>query len=243
MSRPAQSDRAASMLQGFHAALYQAYGPQYWWPARTRLEVIVGAYLTQATARTSVERSIANLRRAGCLSLAGLRRTPDSKLRALIRPSGFARRKAASLRAFVNYLDAQHGGSLARLSRQNPAQTRQQLLALPGVGAETADAILTYALGHPALVIDTYLRRVAHRHGLIPAARERFDPELRAAAQRLLTASTPAVALAEAQEFHALIVAVGKRHCRAQAQCSGCPLEGFLPGASAKAPQQHFPNA
>ncbi len=220
---------AADALHTFYSTLCKAYGPQHWWPARTRFEVIIGAYLTQATAWASVERSIANLRRAGCLSLDGLRRTPSSQLQALIRPSGFARRKAASLRAFVSFLDAQHGGSLDRLRRQNQVQTRQQLLALPGVGPETADAILVYALGHPAIVIDTYLRRVAHRHGLIPATAERFDPELRSAAEEMLSARAPESALACAQEFHAVIVEVGKRHCRVTAQCEGCPLQKFLP--------------
>jgi endonuclease-3 related protein len=233
MRNTLQTETAAAALHTFYSTLCNAYGPQHWWPARTRFEVIIGAYLTQATAWASVERSIANLRRAGCLSLDGLRRTPSSQLQALIRPSGFARRKAASLRAFVSFLDAQHGGSLDRLCRQNPVQTRQQLLALPGVGPETADAILVYALGQPAIVIDTYLRRVAHRHGLIPAAAERFDPELRAAAEEMLSAPAPEPTLARAQEFHAVIVEVGKRHCRAMAQCEGCPLQKYLPKVSA----------
>ncbi len=242
MSRASQIGRVASTLHAFSSALYRAYGPQHWWPARTRFEVIVGAYLTQATAWASVERSLANLRRAGCLNLDGLRRTPVSQLQALIRPSGFVRRKAASLRAFVDFLDAQHGGSLTRLSRQDVLRTRRQLLALPGVGPETADVILVYALGHPAIVIDTYLRRVAHRHGLIPAAAERYDPELRAAAEQMLSAPALEPVLARAQEFHAWIVEVGKRHCRATAQCEGCPLQKFLPRASVQMKRLHHSN-
>lgn len=228
-SSPPQTAQIAATLQRYYSALYEAHGPQHWWPAQTPLEVIVGAYLVQATAWSSVERSLANLRGAGCLTLAGLRRTPERELQALIRPSGFVHRKAEALLAFVQFLDAQHGGSLTRLSRQYPGQTRQQLLALPGVGPETADAILVYALGHPSVIVDEYLRRVALRHGLIPAVVRGWNGHLRTAAEQMLATRAPAAALADAQEFHALIVAVGKRHCQAQPRCAGCPLEKFLP--------------
>ena len=238
MRNALQPASAANTLHTFYSTLYKTYGPQHWWPARTRLEMIVGAYLTQATAWTSVERSIANLRRAGCLGLAGLRGTTERDLQSLIRPSGFVQRKAASLLAFVSFLDAEHGSSLDRLRRQNPKQTRQQLLALPSVGAETADAILVYALGHPAIVVDEYLRRIARRHGLLRAHGQQEDFALRSAAEVMLQTRVQATALADAQEFHALVVAVGKRHCKAAAQCSGCPLEEFLPRVQADNPRK-----
>ncbi len=223
---------SAQTLHALHVALYAHYGPQHWWPAETRFEMIVGAYLTQATAWRSVEHSIKNLRDTGLLNIAGIRKTPEEELRVLIRPSGFVQRKAASLRAFVNFLDQHYAGSLDRLCQQRPEVARQQLLALPGVGPETADAILLYALDHPVIVVDEYLRRVGLRHGLGHGlvADKSTDARLRHLATEMLQQRVLDTALEDAREFHALIVEVGKQHCRATAQCAGCPLERFLPG-------------
>ena len=153
-----------------HDELMRAYGPQHWWPARTPFEVILGAYLTQNTAWKAVERSLANLRAAGALTPEGLRDVPLAKLRRLIRPSGFITRKAPALKAFVAMLDKEFGGSLEALAATPTAVLRQRLLDLPGVGPETADAILLYALGHAVPVADEYLRRIAERHGLARAS-------------------------------------------------------------------------
>ena len=150
-----------------------AYGPQHWWPARTPFEVILGAYLTQNTAWKAVERSLANLRAAGALTVDGLRKVPFAKLRRLIQPSGFFTRKAPALKAFVAMLDKEFGGSLETLAAQPTAALRQRLLDLPGVGPETADAILLYALGAAVPVADEYLRRVAARHHLLEPAPRR----------------------------------------------------------------------
>ncbi len=223
---------AAQVWDSIYAALYAAYGPQHWWPAETRFEMIVGAYLTQATSWRSVERSLNNLRAAGLLSIAGIRRTPEEELQAWIRPSGFVQRKAASLHAFVRFLDRQYRGSLNQLRQQHPTIAREQLLSLPGVGPETADAILLYALDHPAIVVDEYLRRVSRRHGLSSglSSGKLFDEKLRDMAARMLRQRRlHSTEREDAGEFHALIVEVGKRHCRATAQCAGCPLEKFLP--------------
>ncbi len=160
-----------------HDDLMNAYGPQHWWPARTPFEVILGAYLTQNTAWKAVERSLANLRAAGALTPAGLRAIPLAKLRRLIRPSGFITRKAPALKAFVAMLDKEFGGSLEALAATPTPALRQRLLALPGVGPETADAILLYALGSPVPVADEYLRRIAERHRLLapPAGRAKVS--------------------------------------------------------------------
>ncbi|HEX4022984.1 MAG TPA: base excision DNA repair protein [Acidobacteriaceae bacterium] len=223
----AQQATAAKALQAMVAALFAAYGPQHWWPAETRFEMIVGAYLTQATAWRSVERSLENLRTAGLLHIDGIRKTPAATLRELIRPSGFVQRKAASILAFVDFLDEQYDGSLDRLCRQVASVARPQLLSLPGVGPETADAILLYALDHPAIVVDEYLRRVTVRHGLLTATAS--DHALRALATTMLERRMQDTEVADAKEFHALIVEVGKRHCGSVAKCAGCPLEMFLP--------------
>jgi len=216
---------AGPILRNFHDQLAAAYGPQQWWPAQTPLEVIVGAYLTQNTAWRSVERSIANLVEHGVMNLNGLRAIQEDELRMLIRPSGYMVRKAAAIKAFVSFLDRDHGSSLVRLAAQPTSVVRRQLLDLPGVGEETADAILLYALLHPVAVVDEYLRRIADRHGL--AGRDRKYGEV----QRLVDdafANDPAeFRLPLYNEFHALVVAVGKHHCGPKARCEGCPLAAF----------------
>ena len=148
---------AAKRLRQMFDALEGAYGPQHWWPAETRFEVILGAYLTQNTSWKAVERSLANLRRAGALTLDGMRTIALVDLKILIRPSGFYTRKGPALKAFVAMLDAEFAGSLERLAADPTAALRPRLLALPGVGQETADAILLYALDHPVPVADEYL--------------------------------------------------------------------------------------
>ena len=219
------SNAAPRILRNFHDQLMAAYGPQQWWPAQTPLEVIVGAYLTQNTAWRSVERSIANLVEQEVMNLDGLRAIPEEELRSLIRPSGYMVRKAAAIKAFVGFLDREHGSSLARLAAQPTNIVRRQLLALPGVGEETADAILLYALLHPVAVVDEYLRRIADRHGLAP--RERKYSEVQQLVHATFEPDPPEFQTQLLNEFHALVVAVGKNHCGPQARCQGCPLASF----------------
>jgi len=222
----------AQRLRAMHDRLAEAYGPQHWWPAETSFEVILGAYLTQNTAWKAVERSLANLRAAGALTLDGLRLLSLEDLQALIRPSGFYTRKAPALKAFVAMLDAEFGGSLDTLAAAPTATLRRRLLALPGVGPETGDAILLYALNHPVPVADEYLRRIAERHRLLaPVAgiiRYEALTDLTSAA---FAFDTPAARARFFNEFHALTVAVGKAHCGRTARCKGCPLAADLPFA------------
>ena len=216
---------AAPILRNFHDQLAAAYGPQQWWPAQTALEVIVGAYLTQNTSWRGVERSIANLMAHDVMNLNGLRSIAEEELRVLIRPSGYMVRKAAAIKAFVAFLDQQHGGSLARLAAQPTSLARHQLLALPGVGEETADAILLYALQHPVAVVDEYLRRIADRHGL--AGRDHKYAQLQELVHGAFAHDPPEFRLPLLNEFHALVVAVGKHHCGPRPRCEGCPLAAF----------------
>jgi endonuclease-3 related protein len=219
----------AARLRRLHSLLEKAYGPQHWWPAETPFEVVLGAYLTQNTSWTAAARSLANLRAAGALTLAGLRALPLDELKAQVRPSGFATRKAPALKAFVTMLDAEFGGSLDELAAMPTPALRSRLLALPGVGPETADAILLYALNHPVPVVDEYLRRIAVRHGLATPAPGRKGYEELADLVRAAFASESAKAqLLLLNEAHALVVAVGKAHCRKVAHCDGCPLKPDL---------------
>jgi len=214
-----------------HDLLAAAYGPQHWWPAQTPFEVILGAYLTQNTAWKAVERSLGNLRAAGALSLDGLRSLALEELQRLIQPSGFSTRKASAIQQFIALLDADFGGSLQQLAAQPTAALRTRLLALPGVGPETADAILLYALGHPVPVADEYLRRIAERHQLLtpPPGRNRNGYDALTNLTRSAFAADPTKNLSRLfNEFHALAVAVGKAHCRRTANCIGCPLAADL---------------
>ncbi len=193
--------------------------------------MIVGAYLTQNTAWKAVERSLANLRKADALSIEGLRQIRLAKLRRLIQPSGFYTRKAPALKAFITMLDKEFGGSLDKLAATPTAALRRRLLDLPGVGPETADAILLYALGHTVPVADEYLRRIAERHKLIEPAPSRaklsYDA-LTNLTQRAFAADPAEHRAGLYNEFHALIVAVGKAHCGQSPRCENCPLAGDL---------------
>ena len=215
----------AERLRKIHDWLEQAYGPQHWWPAETPFEVILGAYLTQNTAWKAVERSLANLRHAGALTLDGLRAIALKDLQALIRPSGFHSRKAPALKAFVAMLDREFSGSLDLLAASPTATLRRRLLALPGVGPETADAILLYALNHPVPVADEYLRRIAVRHQLLMPPTGAGGYESLASLTRQAFASDPSACRASLfNQLHALTVAVGKAHCGRTPHCNGCPL-------------------
>ena len=210
--------------------LVHIYGPQQWWPAETPFEVIAGAYLTQNTSWRAVERSIANLRDRRVLTVAGIREIPEQKLRELIRPSGYMVRKAAALKAFVSMLDTDFAGCLENLAPVPTELLRPRLLALPGVGPETADAILLYALGKPAMVVDEYLRRVATRHDLLPEKSKYTQIQTLA---KGAFSGDPAGALPQHyNEFHALVVTIGKSYCGRIPKCQECPLKKFLPRPS-----------
>lgn len=220
--------------------LVALWGPQQWWPADDALEVVIGAYLTQNTAWKSVERSIANLKTRGVLSNAGLLAIPEDELRVLIRPSGFMLRKAAALKAFAAFLHTHYSGrmeTLARAAKRDAAQVREQLLALPAVGRETADAILLYALDVPAMVVDEYLRRVVTRHGLLPEKAK--YAEIQSLAERAFARDAasegPAELAVHYNEFHALMVQIGKLHCGRTPRCEGCPLAYDLPNSATSA--------
>lgn len=218
------SSRAGIELLQFYNSLFSALGPQHWWPGRTPFEVIVGAILTQSTAWTNVERAIANLRRERLLTPRALERVPLPRLARLVRPSGYFRQKAKKLKAFVSFLRQEYGGSLARMFRTPTAELRSKLLAVHGIGPETADSILLYAAGHRVFVVDAYTKRILLRHGFI--AEKASYEDMRGLFERSLPHDVPLY-----NEYHALLVHVGKEFCRPrEARCAHCPLEPFLDG-------------
>jgi endonuclease-3 related protein len=216
------------VIHRIYRTLARAYGALHWWPARTRFEVIVGAFLTQNTSWKNVERALGNLRRASVLNIAGIRRSPVAELEQLIRPSGYFRQKAARLKTFIAYLDHRYAGSLNRMFKQPVEVLRRELLELNGVGPETADAILLYAGKLPVFVVDAYAKRVLERHGVIGAG-AKYE-HVRELVQSALKGKERDSELADYfNELHALFVEVGKRHCGAAAKCEGCPLQPLLP--------------
>ena len=226
-----RAGNAAGRLRRMHDLLMAAYGPQQWWPAKTSFEVIVGAYLTQNTSWKAVERSLENLRAAGALSVDGMRAILPEDLADAIRPSGFYTRKAPALKAFVHLLDKEFAGSLSAMAAAPTDALRTRLLKLPGVGPETADAILLYALGHAVPVADEYLRRIAERHRLVeppPRHNRKGYEALVQLAQQAFAADDAKELPQLLNEFHALTVEVGKRHCGGTARCEGCPLASDL---------------
>jgi len=213
----------AGELQSYYRRLFKQYGPQHWWPGSGPFEVIVGAILTQNTAWQNVEQAIRNLKEAGLLTPAALLRIPTRKLARLIRPSGYFNIKAARLKEFIRFLFDEYGGSVRRMFKEDPACLRKKLLNVKGVGPETADSILLYAGGFPVFVVDAYTRRVFHRHGLAHRKMDYHD------LQALIISALPKDP-SLFNEFHALIVKVGKEHCGREPDCEGCPLQRFLEG-------------
>lgn len=209
-----------SALREYHDALFAAYGPQGWWPGESPTEIAIGAILTQNTNWKNVERAIENLRQAGLVDWAALRDIPIDRLAVLIRPAGYFNVKSRRLKNFVRWLWGHHRGDLSNLAALPRDEARRQLLSVNGIGPETADSILLYALEQPTFVVDAYTRRVLVRHGHVPPG---ADYEVM---KRLFEGSLPRETRLF-NEYHALIVAVGKRHCKPAARCQGCPLEAF----------------
>ncbi|MFB3919449.1 MAG: endonuclease III domain-containing protein [Candidatus Velamenicoccus archaeovorus] len=205
-------------LKKTYRKLYRHFGPQGWWPARTPFEVMVGAILTQNTSWQNVERAIANLKRARVLSWKRMLRLNDRALARLIRPAGYYNIKTRRLKNFLHFLQERYSGDLRRMKEGGTSRLRQELLGVNGIGPETADSILLYALHKPIFVIDAYTRRWMVRHGL--AAPQLLYEDL----QKIFMEGLPADT-ALFNEYHALIVRLGKEYCRkTKEKCAICPL-------------------
>ncbi|MBN1361355.1 MAG: endonuclease III domain-containing protein [Sedimentisphaerales bacterium] len=204
-------------LNEIYRLLLDFYGPQHWWPGETRFEIMVGAILTQNTSWSNVAKAIANLKTADCLEPDKLHVLDPAQIETLIRPAGYFRLKAKRLRNLTQWLADGYEGDLARLDAIDTQRLREELLGVSGIGPETADSILLYALNRPVFVVDTYTARVTVRHGLI-------EPELTyETLQDLFTSNLePDVQLFN--EFHALLVCVGKGFCKPKPRCTACPL-------------------
>ena len=228
--RPGRNRRRFTVrriLGRYYRRLLGAYGPQYWWPADGPFEMIVGTILTQNTAWKNVEKAIANLRQSGLLSPEALARVSSKRLANVIRPSGYFNIKADRLKRFARFLFEAYGGDLERMFEEPVELLRPRLLSVKGIGPETADSILLYAGRTPVFVIDAYTRRVLSRHRL--ASRTASYESLQSFFMDHLPPRTDLY-----NEYHALMVRVGKDYCRRRPLCRGCPLEPFLEGRRPK---------
>jgi endonuclease-3 related protein len=221
-------------LLRLHLALLRRFGAQQWWPGRSAYEIAAGAVLTQFTAWTNAARALAALRARRLLTPAAVARLPEAELAALIRAAGTYRLKARRLHALTLWLLDRCQGRLAALQRVPLAGLRRDLLAVSGLGPETVDSILLYAVGRPVFVVDAYLRRVLARHRILaydaPYERARSVMEAH-------LPSDPALF----NEYHALIVAVGKAYCRTVPLCGECPLRFDLRGRAPAPLTRHAP--
>ncbi|MCK4305275.1 MAG: hypothetical protein KAY24_13645 [Candidatus Eisenbacteria sp.] len=215
-----QIRRCSREIPDAYRRLRARNGPLGWWPGRTRLEIIVGAILTQNTAWTNVEKAIRAMKDTRLLALNNLKTATALELEEAIRPSGYFRQKAKKISAFLQFLDDAYAGRLDQMSRASTPRLRNQLLAIWGIGPETADSILLYAFKRPVFVVDAYTRRIATRHRWIGASPTYDD------LQALFVHHLPAdVDLYN--DYHAQMVWTGKHHCRVQPRCEGCPLRAL----------------
>jgi endonuclease III related protein len=201
------------------------FGPQHWWPGDSPFEIMVGAVLVQNTSWRNVEHAINNLRNAGVMETHSLYQVPAEELAELIRPAGYYQLKTKRLRNLLRFVIEQYDGSLEAMFGTGLHSLRQQLLEINGIGPETADAILLYAGGLPTFVVDTYTHRILARHGWL-------DYEATYDDIKDYFESTLPEGAALYNEYHALLVRVGKDYCRRSApNCEACPLADMLPAS------------
>lgn len=211
---------ASVWLQELYQRLLEVLGPQGWWPGETPFEVAVGAILTQNTNWNNVAIAIAKLKEQEVLEPEALHNLPEAELARLIRPAGYYNIKARRLKHFLEFLANHYQNSMEKMAADTLERLRPALLSVKGIGPETADSILLYALSKPTFVIDAYTFRILSRHSLIP---ETYAyEELR----QLFMDHVPGEVLLY-QEYHALLVRLGKVWCRPKPQCDACPVQGW----------------
>ena len=210
--------RKTKALLQIYQKMFDALGPRHWWPGETPFEVIIGAILTQNTNWSNVEKAIKNLKTAGKLSPEGIYELSVTELAELIRPSGFFNVKAKRVKAFINWLFSRYKGNLSKMFAQDLQALRGELLSVKGIGPETADSILLYAGNMPTFVVDAYTHRIFSRHELIPE--ESTYDEMKSFFEENLPEDVQLF-----NEYHALLVNIGKTFCKTKKVCEPCPLK------------------
>ena len=211
----------SAILKEIYNRLYSTYGPCNWWPGDSPFEVVIGAILTQNTNWTNVEKAIRNLKDAKVFTPIKFYKVDITKLAELIKPAGYFNVKAKRIKKFINWLFENYDGDLSQMFAQSLETLREGLLSVNGIGPETADSILLYAGNKPTFVVDTYTYRILSRHDLIPEDSTYDD------IKDFLEDNLPEdVKLYN--EYHALLVQVGKEFCKPKRRCGNCPLNGLL---------------
>lgn len=217
---PGRDRKTEQLLFRIYEKLFNAFGPQHWWPGDTPFEIAVGAILTQNTNWSNVERAMNNLKKEKALSAKTLHEMPVKRLASLIRPAGYFNIKAGRLKEFLSFLTNHYRGSMKRLGTEETDSLRKKLLDVKGIGPETADSILLYALEKPVFVIDAYTKRVLQRHGIVSEGATYHE------LQELFHRNLP-LDVQLFNEYHALFVKVGKEYCKPRPLCNECPLKGI----------------
>ncbi len=222
MKGKSNSKTKKNLILQFYHTLYREFGKQNWWPADAPFEVIIGAILTQNTSWNNVKKAIENLKKNDFIDAKKLFQLDTEKLKELIRPAGFFNQKAKTIKNFLTFLFSNYDGNLNNLLNEEDDTLRYKLLHIKGIGKETADSIILYAAGKPAFVIDKYTKRIFIRHNIINNQDIEYD-ELQKIIQNNIPKKTELY-----NEYHALLVKVGKELCKTKPLCWKCPLNIFL---------------
>ncbi|MFH1655970.1 MAG: endonuclease III domain-containing protein [Candidatus Omnitrophota bacterium] len=210
-------NKTQDTLEEIYQRLFSRFGPQHWWPGQTQFEVIVGAILTQNTNWANVEKAIKNLKKSNFLKPRKIKDIPLKRLARLIRPSGYFNIKAKRIKNFVDFLFKEYRGSLKNMFEEDYLKLRAKLLQVKGIGLETADSILLYAGEKPIFVVDAYTKRVFLRHNLIEKSVTYSDIQN-------IFMDNLSCDVKLFNEYHALIVKLGKDICKKVPQCHICPI-------------------
>lgn len=222
ITKLASSKSISQFLYNIYNKLYEFWGPQHWWPAETKFEMVIGAILAQNISWNSVEKAICNLKRASILSIEGILQTSDEKLAELIKPAGYYNQKTKRLKEFCNFLKREFNSDLEKLFALDISSLRQILLSQKGIGFETADSIILYGAEKPIFVVDSYTKRFFYRLGLIESEKISYN-DLQAIIMANLTPQTKFF-----NEFHALIVKHCKEICKSKKPiCNKCCLRSI----------------
>ncbi|MFW0885043.1 endonuclease III domain-containing protein [Candidatus Acidulodesulfobacterium sp. H_13] len=212
-----------NILQTIYDILFSKFGPMNWWPAKSDFEVMIGAILTQNTAWTNVEKAINSLKIRNLLSFEAIYKIDSDLLKEYIKPSGYYNQKTLKIKAFINFAKKEYNFSIDLMKRENTYVMREKLLTIFGIGEETADSILLYALKKPVFVIDAYTRRILERHNIIENASKEKYKNIQGFFMANISPDETNVSLCN--EYHALIVKTGKMFCKKTPQCDDCPLK------------------
>jgi len=209
-----------NLLMDIYHRLYRAYGSRNWWPGETPFEVMVGAILTQNTSWRNVEKAIERLKERGILNPEGIYKIKKFQLAELIKSSGYFRIKADRLKSFVRFLFDEYNGEIERMGSEKLEDLREKLLRVKGIGPETADSILLYGLKRPIFVVDAYTKRILSRHGIVSDGSS--YEEIQGIFMNHLKPDEKLF-----NEYHALLVHLGKTVCKKIPRCNLCPLKNI----------------